>query len=118
VRLPRALRALAHEAVVTEDGLTLRSRWNQRRNRIPESSSAAVPLAAIHSGHGQSRADNHEQPRSSLDLRRSLQPQVTILPDLALGARGRSRAFDASIYLQVAPFQSRSVVPPDVCNEL
>jgi hypothetical protein len=41
----------------------------KRRNRIPESSSAAVPLAAIHSGHGQSRADNQEQPRSSLDLR-------------------------------------------------
>jgi hypothetical protein len=47
---------------------------------------------AIHSGLERSRADNHGQPRSSLDLRHSLSSQVAILPDLALGARGRSRA--------------------------
>jgi hypothetical protein len=31
-------------------------------------------------------ADNHGQRRSLFDLHRSLQPQVTVLPDLALGA--------------------------------
>jgi hypothetical protein len=41
---------------------------------------------AIHSGHDRSRADNHGQRRSSLDLRRSSSSQVTTSPDLALGA--------------------------------
>jgi hypothetical protein len=67
-------------------GLTLRSRVNQRRNRIPGSSSAAVPLACHSQRPDRYPADNHGQRRSLFDLHRSLQPQVTVLPDLALGA--------------------------------
>ena len=44
---------------------------------------------AIHSGPERSRADNHGQPRSSLDLRRSPPSQVTAAAELALGAGGR-----------------------------
>jgi hypothetical protein len=44
---------------------------------------------AIHSGPDRSRADNHGQQRSSLDLRRSPPSQVTAAAELALGAGGR-----------------------------
>jgi hypothetical protein len=64
--------------------LTLRSRWSQRRNR----STAHHPRQpyhkrAIHSSPERSPADNHGQPRSSLDLGRSPYPQVTAASDLA-----------------------------------
>jgi hypothetical protein len=55
----------------------------------PASSSTAVPQRAIHSSPERSRTDNHGQPRSRLDLRRSPSSQVTAAPDLALGARSR-----------------------------
>jgi hypothetical protein len=43
---PRALRALAHEAVVTEDGPNATVRWSQRCDPgSPASSSTVVPLA-------------------------------------------------------------------------
>jgi hypothetical protein len=45
---------------------------------------------AIHSGPDRAAADNHGQCQSGLDLRRSASSQVTTLPDLALGAGGRS----------------------------
>jgi hypothetical protein len=48
-----------------------------------------VPQRAIHSRHDWSRADNHGQHQDGLDLRRSLAPQVAILPDLALQAGDR-----------------------------
>jgi hypothetical protein len=53
---------------------------------VPGSSSSAVPPACLHSGPGRSRADNHGQCESGLDLRRSLPSQVTVPPDLAWGA--------------------------------
>jgi hypothetical protein len=45
-----------------------------------------------------SSADNYGQRRSSIDLREITPPEVTILPDLALGARGRhsNAAFELS----------------------
>jgi hypothetical protein len=43
--LPRALRALSHEAVVTEDDPHLRSGWSQQGDRVPASSLTAVPQA-------------------------------------------------------------------------
>jgi hypothetical protein len=85
---------------------------------MPSSSHRPGHERAIHSSLDRSRADNHGQRQGALDLRGSLPSEVTIPLDLALGAGGCSRAFDASIYLQVAPFQSRSVVPADLCNEI
>jgi hypothetical protein len=70
-------------------GLTLRSRRSQRRNRIPGSSPAAVPLAC-HSQ--QSRPVPSGQPRTTqslFNLHRLLPSQVSNLADLALGAGGR-----------------------------
>jgi hypothetical protein len=71
-------------------GLTLRSgrsqmarRSTQRHPRRP------CHKRAIHSGPERSGADNHGQPLSRLDLRRSPSSQVTAAPDLALGAGGR-----------------------------
>jgi hypothetical protein len=58
---------------------------------------------AIPSGPDRSRVDNHGQPRSSLDLRRSPSPQVTILADLALQARGRLVEACISIPLLLPP---------------
>jgi hypothetical protein len=44
---------------------------------------------AIHNSPERYRADNHGQHHDAYDLRRFLPSQVTILPDLALGAGGR-----------------------------
>jgi hypothetical protein len=44
---------------------------------------------AIHSSPERSPADNHGQPRSSIELRDSTPSQVMIAADLALGAGGR-----------------------------
>ena len=91
-QLPRALRALAHEAAVTEDephptirveptvqpgtGVILDGPCHKR---------------AIHSSHYRSRADNHGQRHGDRHLRGYPPSQVMILPDLALGAGSHSR---------------------------
>jgi hypothetical protein len=61
-KLPRALRALAQEAVVTEAGLHRTVRVSQRRNRIPGSSSTAVPPAchSVLTGPQRTTTDNAE----------------------------------------------------------
>jgi hypothetical protein len=46
----------------------------------------------FHSGPYRSSADNHGQRRSTIDLRGFIPPQVTMSPDLALGAGGRRSA--------------------------
>jgi hypothetical protein len=58
---------------------------------------------AIHSGPEQSRADNHGQPRSSLDLHHSLPSQITAAPELALGAGGRRRLRSGRTHFGVEP---------------
>jgi hypothetical protein len=57
--------------------------FDQRRPRRP------CHYRAIHSGLDRSPADNHGQRQNSFDLRRCPPSQVTISPDLALGAGGR-----------------------------
>jgi hypothetical protein len=88
--LPRFLRQLANEAGVaggraSPNGRlgTYTSKPHERRPRRP------CHYRAIHTGHGRSRADNHGQRHTDRDLRRSLCPQIAILPDLALQAGGR-----------------------------
>jgi hypothetical protein len=79
-----------HEAAVTEDEPhpTIRVEPTARPGtRRP--SRRPCHKRAIHSSPERSRADNHGQPRSRLDLRRSPSSQVTAAPDLALGAGGR-----------------------------
>ena len=84
---------LAHEAVVTEDEPhpsvrvepTARS-GTRRHPRRP------CHKRAVHSSSDRSPADNHGQRQSSIDLRRSPPSQVTIPPDLALGAGSRAVA--------------------------
>jgi hypothetical protein len=58
----------------------------------------SVPFTA---GLDRYPADNHGQRYTSLERHRSLPSQVTILPDLALGARGRHS--NAAIELSQAP---------------
>jgi hypothetical protein len=70
-------------------GLTVRSGWSQRRNRIPGHPRRLCHYRAIHSGHDRSSGDNHGQCRSSFDLRGFTPLQVTIAADLALGAGSR-----------------------------
>jgi hypothetical protein len=89
IRLPRALRALAHEAVVTEDRPHRRVRAEQGASRFRCHPRRPCHWRAIHSGLDRSRADNHGQRRSSIDLRGVTPLQVTIAADLALGAGGR-----------------------------
>jgi hypothetical protein len=111
-RLPRAVRALANEAVVTKDGPhpTVRveptARPGTRRHpRRP------CHKRAIHSSPERSRADNHGQPRSSFDLRRSPSSRVTAAPDLALGAG--DRLVEACIGLAVSGRPIWSLVAED-----
>jgi hypothetical protein len=87
--LPRALQALAHEAVVTEEGPhpTVKVEPTAQQD-----TGVILGGRAIHSGPERFPADNHGQRQSLFDLHRSLPPQVTILPDLALGAGGRGKA--------------------------
>jgi hypothetical protein len=87
--LPRRLRQLANEAVVTEDGPHPAAKARANSAGVPASSSPAVPLAC-HSRR--SRPVLSGQPRTTprrLHLHRSLPTQVTTLPDLALQAGSR-----------------------------
>jgi hypothetical protein len=59
------------------------ARPHKRRPRRP------CHYRAIHSGLDRSRADNHGQRHSGLDLRRSPSSQETTAPDLALQAGGQ-----------------------------
>jgi hypothetical protein len=79
--------ALANETGVTGDGSpcgqvgTHTGRPYERRPRRP------CHYRAIHNSPDRSPADTHGQCHGCLKLRRSLPPQVTTPPDLALGAR-------------------------------
>jgi hypothetical protein len=91
VQLPRRLQRLADEAIVTADGPHPAVRMEPtarlgigRRPRRP------CHKRAIHSSPERSRADNHGQPRSSLDLRRSHPRRCPAATDLALGAGGHA----------------------------
>jgi hypothetical protein len=87
--LPRRLRQLANEAVVTEDGPHPAAKARANSAGVPASSSPAVPLAC-HSRR--SRPVLSGQPRTTprrLHLHRSLPTRVTTLPDLALQAGSR-----------------------------
>ena len=79
-----SFRRLANEAVVTIDRLTQRSRWEPTAPPGCRSPEWPCHQRAIHSGPDRSRADNHGQHPSALDLRCSLASQVTTAPDLAL----------------------------------
>jgi hypothetical protein len=70
-------------------GLTLRSRRSQRRHGVRGHRRWTCHKRAIHTGLVRSRADNHGQQRSRLDLRRSPPSQVAAAAELALGAGGR-----------------------------
>jgi hypothetical protein len=84
--LPRALWAPGNDAVVTEDGPTLRSWSNRRAPRVPGSSSLAVPLTPVMSGPRRTTADN-TSPAVPAPL--TPVPQLANPLDLALGAGGR-----------------------------
>jgi hypothetical protein len=87
VRLPRVLRTLAHEAVVTEDGphplVEAEPTAPQCARVILAGRATSVPFTAVLNGPERTTTDNHE---AASTLRRSPPSQVTILPDLALGA--------------------------------
>jgi hypothetical protein len=89
-RLPRALQALAHEAALTEDGPHPTVRVAPRAGlgiRLHlDGRATSVPFTAVLNGPHRTTTDNHGQPPSSLDLRRSPSSQVTAAPELALGA--------------------------------
>jgi hypothetical protein len=75
---------------------------------------------AIHSSPERSRADNHGQRQSCCDLRRSPPSQVTIWPDLALGAGGHM--VEACIGLAVpgrpiGPWSRRTGAPEGVRDQ-
>jgi hypothetical protein len=67
-------------------GLTLRSRWSQRRHGVPGCPTRPCHKRAIHSGLDRSRADNNGQRKGGLDLQSSSPSQVMIPPELALQA--------------------------------
>jgi hypothetical protein len=93
-RLPRALRTLAHEAVVNRGRASPSGRGRANGATVCDGHPRwPCHKRAIHSGSGRYRADNHGQPRSDLDLRCSPPSQVAAAAELALGAGGRSVTF-------------------------
>jgi hypothetical protein len=82
--------ALANEAGVSGTGLALRSSWCLLRLVCHRCPRRPCHKRAIHNSRERSRADTHGQSHGRSDLCRSLPGQVTILPDLALGAEGHT----------------------------
>jgi hypothetical protein len=114
--LPRALRALAHEAVVPENG----PHPTDRREPTARPGTPCHPRRpcherAIHSRPERSRTDNHGQRQYGLDLRRCLPSQVTTLRDLALRAGGgrfkSGRPDHRRIAMAACAFASRPAGP-------
>jgi hypothetical protein len=76
--------------LVPREGLTLHAKAGANGTRdIQGHPRQPCHQRAIHNGPDRSRAVNHGQRHSDLNLRRSPSSQVTILADPALGAGGR-----------------------------
>ena len=67
---------------------------------------------AIHSGHKRSPADTHRHHHGTGELRRSPPFQVTIPPDLALGAGGQSVEGCIDLALPGRPAESSACTEP------